>query len=170
MGFGPPGGGFPKGGPPGGFGPGNFLAKPLMEALNTGKNGKLSKDEVGAGAKKFFEDTDKDNKGMLDEAQIAAGINAIVPRPKGFPAPPPGGFGLGNLMAGSIMKRADANKDGKVSLDEFVNAAEALFKETDKDKKGHLEESGIAAGLNLLFAPPPGFGPKVEQPKKEPGR
>lgn len=168
MGFGPPGAGFPKG-PPGGFGPGNFVAKPLMEAINTGKNGKLSKDEVVAGAKKFFKDTDKDNKGMLDEAQIAAGINAIVPRPKGFPAPPPG-FGMGNLMAGSIMKRADTNKDGKVNLDELVSAAEALFKETDKDRKGHLEEGGVAAGLNLLFAPPPGFGPKLEQPKKDPGR
>ncbi len=166
MGFGPPGGGFPKGGPKGGFGPGNFLAKPLMEGINTAKNGKLSKDEVVAGAKKFFKDTDKDNKGMLDEAQIADGINAIVPRPKGFPAAPPKGFGMGNFMAGSIIKRADANNDGKVSLDEFVNAAEALFKEADKDKKGHLEESGIAAGLNMLFAPPPGFGPKLEQPKK----
>src|SRR5438552_10941607 len=142
MGFGPPGG-FPKGGPPGGFGPGNFLAKPLMEVLNTAKNGKLSKDEVVAGAKAFFKYTDKENKGLLDEAQIAAGINAIVPRPKGFPAPPLG-FGMGNLMAGSIMKRADVNKDGKVSLDEFVGAAEALFKEADKDKKGHLEEGGIA--------------------------
>lgn len=181
MGFGPgggfpkgPGGGFPKG-PPGGFGPGNFLAKPLMETLNTGKNGKLSKDEVVAGARAFFKNTDKDNKGMLDEAQIAAGINAIVPRPKGFPAPPAGGFGMGALMAGSILKRADANKDGKVSLEEFVNAAEALFKEADKEKKGHLEESGLAAGLNLLFAPPPGFGPpgfgpKVEPMKKEAGR
>lgn len=89
MGFGPPGGGFPKGGPPGGFGPGNFLAKPLMEALNTAKNGKLSKDEVVAGARAFFKHTDKENKGLLDEGQIAAGINAIVPRPKGLPAPPP---------------------------------------------------------------------------------
>ena len=170
MGFGPPGGGFPKGGPPGGFGPGNFLAKPLLAVLNTGKNGKLSKDEVSAGAKRFFKDADKENKGLLDEAQIGAGINAIVPRPKGFPPPPPGGVGMGNLMAGTIMKRADANKDGKVSLDEFVHAAEALFKEADKDQKGHLEESSIAAGLNLLFAPPPGFGPKPEQPKKEAGR
>lgn len=77
---------------------------------------------------------------------------------------------MGNLMAGSIMKRADVNKDGKVSLDEFVNAAAALFKEADKEKKGYLDESGLAAGLNLLFAPPPGFGPKLEPSKKEPGR
>lgn len=166
MGFGPPGGGFPKGGPPGGFGPGAFLAKPLMAGLNTGMNGKLSKAEAVDGAKKFFKDTDKDNKGMLDEAQIAAGINAIVPRPKGFPAPPPGKFGMGNFLAGSIMKRADANKDGKVTLNEFVSAVETLFNDADKQKRGHLEESEIAAGINLLITPPPGFGPKEGPPKK----
>lgn len=164
MGFGPPGGGFK--GPPGGFGPGNFLAKPLMEAINTSKTGKLTKAEVVIAAKTFFKQADKDNLGTLDEAQIAAGINAIVPRPKGFPLPKAGGFGMGNLMAGSILKRAGADKTGKITLDKFVAAAEALFVEADKEKKGHLEESAVAAGLNLLFAPPPGFGPKIDVPKK----
>jgi spore coat protein H len=169
MGFGgPPGGGFPKGGPPkGGFGPGNFVAKPLMETINTGKNGKLSKDEVSAAAKKFFQECDKDKTGRLDEAQIAAGINRIMPRPPG--APPPGAFGFGNIVAGPIVKRADADKDGKVTLDEFVNAAEALFKEADKDEKGYLDADRLAAGINLLF-PPPGFGPKLDAPKKEQAR
>ena len=61
-----------------------------MVAAVTADFGRRRVAEVVAGARKFFKDTDKDNKGMLDEAQIAAGINAIVPRPKGFPAPPPG--------------------------------------------------------------------------------
>jgi spore coat protein CotH len=161
MGFGGPPGGFK--GPPGGFGPGNFLAKPLLETI--GKNGKLTKDEVSAGAKAFFKQADKDNTGMLNEAQIAAGINAIVPRPKGFP-PPKAGFGMGNLMAPSIVKRAGPDKDGNVTLEKFTAAVEALFIEADKDKKGYLEESSVAAGLNLLFAPPPGFGPKLDVPKK----
>ncbi len=159
MGFGGP----PKGGPPGGFGPGNFVAKPLMETINTGKNGKLTKDEAAAAAKKFFQDCDKDKTGTIDESQIAAGINRIMPRPPG--APPPGPFGFGNIVAGPILKRADADKDGKVTLDEFVNAAEALFKEADKDKRGYLDAGGLAAAVNLLM-PPPAFGPKVEAPKK----
>ena len=172
MGFGPPGG-FGKG-PPGGFGPGNFLAKPLLETLDAGKSGTLSKEDLLAGAKKFFKDCDKEEQGTLQESQIAAGINRITPRPPGFPAPAPGAFGLGNVLAGPIVQRADANKDGKISLDEFVAAAEALFQEADKEKKGRLEQSSIAAAINRLMPPPafgpPGFGPKQQQLKKKDGQ
>ena len=156
-------GGPPKGGPPGGFVPGNFLAKPLMETINIGKNGKLTKDELVAAAKSFFEACDKDKTGKLDEAQLAAGINRIMPRPPN--SPPPGPFGFGNIVAGPIVKRADADKDGKVTLAQFVGAAEAVFREADKDSRGYLDVSAVAAGINLLF-PPPAFGPKMDGPKK----
>src|SRR5206468_45421 len=69
FGFGPPKG------PPPGFG--NFLAKPLLAALDPGKNGKISREDAVAAAKQFFTDCDKGGKGMLDEAQLAAGINRI---------------------------------------------------------------------------------------------
>jgi spore coat protein H len=170
-GFGPPGG-FPPKGPPGGFGPGGFLAKPLLEAFDTGKDGKVSKAELVAGATQFFKDCDKDNTGTLDEAQLIAGINRIMPRPAGFPAPPPGGFGMGNVLAGPLLKRADANKKGKITLAELVTAAETLFKEADKDNKGTLDEAALAAAVNALmpppaFGPPGGFGPPKEFPKKD---
>lgn len=168
MAFGPPGG-FGKG-PPGGFGPGNFVAKPLLESLDSAKEGHLSKDAFLAGVKRFFKDCDKEEKGTLEESQVAAGINRIMPRPPGFPVPPPGAFGLGNVLAGPIVKRADVNQDGKVSLTEFVAAAEMLFQEADKEKKGRLDQTGIAAAVNLLMPPPafgaPGFGRKQELPKK----
>jgi hypothetical protein len=156
-GFGP--GGFPggPGGRPGGFGMGNVWARPLLEALDTDKDGKLSKDELIAGVKKFFADCDKDRKGKLDEAAVAAGINRLLPAPPGF-GPPPGG-GPGTVIAGVLVKRAGADKDGKVTLDELIAAAEALFKEADKDKKGKLDEAGVVAAINLVFPPPPAFGP-----------
>jgi hypothetical protein len=164
KGKGPPGFG------PGGFvvvGPGNFLTKPLLEALDTDRDGKLSKDELLAGVRTFFTDSDKEKKGTLSQDELAANLNRIFPTPPGFPGGggpkgppfgPPRDFGPGNLLAVTIFERADANKDGKVTLKELVAAAEALFKEVDKNKDGKLDEQEVAAGINLLF-PAPKFGP-----------
>jgi hypothetical protein len=235
KGFVPTGMGFGKPGGPGGFGPGNFVAKPLLAALDSNKDGKVSREELVAGVKKFFNDCDKEQSGSLTEAQLAAGLDRIWPKPKGFPGGPfpggpfgkpaspaqgvqilpepvlqqlklspeqqkeieqlqkevaaklakiltqeqnqqlkdvqkkpgpgdfligpPGGFSMGKLLAGPIMKRADANKDGKVTLAELVTAAEALFKECDKGNKGSLDEGAITTGISQLFPPPPAFGP-----------
>ena len=62
------------------------------------------------------------------------------------------------MLASAIVKRADADKDGKITPEKFIAAAEALFKECDKDKNGSLDEGEIAAGINMLF-PQPQFGP-----------
>jgi enterochelin esterase-like enzyme len=64
----------------------------------------------------------------------------------------PGNFSMGAPLAAALVKRADANKDGKVTLDELVAATKELFKEWDKDKKGELDEKQIAEGLNRLLA------------------
>ncbi len=177
MGFGPGGPGGRPGGPggPGGFGPGMFFARPLLEALDTDKNGKISKEELVAGAKKLFADSDKDKKGKIDEKALAEGLSRVFPAPPGFGppggpgGPPPGGpmppgpggpmmFGPVPVLATAIMKRANADKDGTITLAKLVAAAEAMFKECDKDKNGSLDEGEITAGINMLF-PPPQFGP-----------
>jgi spore coat protein CotH len=84
-------------------------------------------------------------------------------RPGGGPGGPGGfggpRFGPGQMLANAVVRRADTNKDGVVTLDELVAAAEALFKECDKDKNGSLDEKEIAAGIGLLMPGPPGFGP-----------
>ncbi|MCI0465132.1 MAG: CotH kinase family protein [Gemmataceae bacterium] len=170
-GFGPKGkGGFGGKGGPGGkvffIGPGGFLAQPLLEALDSDKDGKISRAELIAGAKQLFTDSDKDKSGSLNETSLAARLNDIFPRPPGVPAPPPGkgpggpgGFGPGNFFAGSIIRRADSDKDEKVTLKELVTAAEALFKEADKNKDGKLDQEELQAGIALVLPPPPGFGP-----------
>ncbi|MBY0522377.1 MAG: CotH kinase family protein [Gemmataceae bacterium] len=161
KGYVPTGGFGPR---PGGFNMGNIVAKPLLEAVDADKDGKMSNDELVAGIKKFFKDTDKDNKGSLDEKSLAEGLNRIWPPPPGG-ARPPAGFGPGNFIAGAIMKRAGIEKDGKVTLDKLLETAEALFKEADKDKKGMLDEKAVAAGVGILFPVPP--PPKQSEPKKD---
>ena len=48
----------------------------------------------------------------------------------------------------------------------IVSAAETLFSECDKEKRGKLEEKDVAAGFALLFPPPPGFGPPPARPQE----
>ncbi len=171
TGFGPGGPG-PRPGGPGGFGPGNFLARPLLEALDGDKDGRVSKDELAAGVKKFFRACDKGGSGKLDEKALAEGLNHLFPPPPpGFGPPgggrgaPPGGFGPGTFLASAVLRRADADKDGKVTQEELLAAAEALFKECDKEKTGRLDEKAVAAGITRLFPAPPAFGPPGAGPR-----
>lgn len=135
---------------PGGFGAGDAFRKPLLQALDTDKDGKLSKDELTAGVERFFTAADKDKKRVLTEAQITAEINRILPRPQGRPGEPPAGFGPGNFLAGAIVRRADTNKDGKIALPELTAAAQKLFAESGKNKDGKLDETELDSGIRLL--------------------
>src|SRR6516225_6410735 len=71
-------------------------------------------------------------------------VPMIVVMPNGSPQGPR----PGTVLAGMIMKRADADKNGIASRDEFLAAAEALYKELDT---GKLNEKQLAAGLNRLM-------------------
>jgi enterochelin esterase-like enzyme len=74
-------------------------------------------------------------------------VPMIVVMPNGSPQGPR----PGTVLAGTIMKRADADKNGIVSREEFLAAAEALYKELDT---GKLDEKQLATGLNRLMPPP----------------
>lgn len=159
MGF--PGAGVPKG-PPGGFGPGQFLAKPFLQA--TGKNGRLSREDAATAAKTFFAAADKDAAGSLTEPQLAAALSVHFPQPPNAP-PRPAAFAPGPLLAASIFLRADPAKTGKITRDDFLKAADALFRELDTKNAGHIEEAAIAAGVNQLFSAARGLPPRTPLPK-----
>jgi hypothetical protein len=153
----------------------------LLEAVDGDRDGKATKDELVAGARKFFAECDKDRKGTLEEKVLADGLTRLLPRPPGF-GPPGVGPGFpprvgpvgpggpprspGATLATVIIKRAGTDRNGQVTLDAFVAAAEALFRECDKDKNGSLDEKEIAAGIELLLPPPPGFGPPPGRPEE----
>ncbi len=87
-------------------------------------------------------------------------VPLIVVMPNGSTRPfgPGGGFGPGSTLAGALVKRADANKDGKVTEEELLAAVKEIYKELDKDQKGSLTEKQIADGINRLMGP--GRGPR----------
>jgi Ca2+-binding EF-hand superfamily protein/cytochrome c2 len=137
----------------GGFQLGNLLDKPFLDTLDKDKDGKLSKEELVAGVKQFFSKQDTEKTGKLTQQQIADGLSAIIkvpPRFWGNNRP----WGLGEAFAPQIFRRADIDKDGKITQPELIAAAEAVFAEFDKGKKGKLDQKQIAKAMNLLGTSP----------------
>lgn len=151
------------GGRPGGFGPGNMLAGQLLNAADSGKDRKLSLEETLAVLERFFKDNDKDGKGAMQEKTLAEAMDRLLPPPPGFGGPGrPGGFRpppLGAAIAAAVMKTADTDKDGQVSLKEMLAAADQRFKEWDASKDGTLDLKELSDGISRLLPPPQGLGP-----------
>jgi Ca2+-binding EF-hand superfamily protein len=139
----------------GSFGLGDFLAQSLLQTLDRDKDGKLTKDELVVGVNQFFKSQDKDKAGKLSQKEISDRLTAIIPTPPGgYWGSRKPGYELGELFAPGVVRRADADKDGKVTQAELVAAAEALFQEYDRDKKGKLGEKEIAKAINRLRTSP----------------
>lgn len=150
-----PTGGFGFGGPPK-LGP--LLAAPMLEAMDTNKDDKISRDEWLASAKRLFEACEKDKDGSIDLKALTAGLNKQTPPPaEGAPR-----FDLASLIGNTIFERADANKDGKVTADELQTAARGAFEKFEKGKPGPLDEDAFAELLTELF-PMPKFGPPMKK-------
>lgn len=64
------------------------------------------------------------------------------------------GFSMGPILADIIVQRADADKNGKVTRAEFLAAAEAIYAELDKDKKGELDQRQLSDGLTRVMPRP----------------
>ncbi len=154
--------------PTGGFRIGDIMVGPMMESLDTDRDDKLSKEEWTAITKRLYEKAEKDADGRVDQKALATAMNGMFPKPPEGSPPPPPGFDLGKLMAEPIVARADANKDGKLTLDEMLAAANTIFEQFDKDKTEKLDSGAFADLLTELF-PPPKFeppAPKKDEPKK----
>src|SRR5438876_9456255 len=113
-------------------------------------------------------------RGRVNEKGLADALNGMFPKaPKaGAGAAPQPGFGVGNFMAGPIIKRADADKDGKVTLDEPMVGGGKLFDEFDKVRTGKLDEAVFGVLLNAVLplpnaGPPGGKGGEAEQDDKQ---
>jgi enterochelin esterase-like enzyme len=78
----------------------------------------------------------------------------IVVMPNGSTRP--FGFAAGTAVAGALVKRADADKNGKVTEEEWIAAMKEFFKECDKDGKGTLDEKQLADGINRMVGRPGG--------------
>ena len=63
-------------------------------------------------------------------------------------------FGPGMFLAPAFLATGDANKDHKLSEEEFTALGAKWFAQWDINKRGKLNADQIKAGLTLSFAPP----------------
>jgi hypothetical protein len=124
------------------------LVGPVMAAADKDKDGSPSRDEVVAGVRELFKACDKEGKGALDQKALAAAMEKVVPRQGGFFGPP---SPAGPLSRGLF---ARASKDGKLTGEGLAGAAEKLFEQADKKKRGKLDQREVSDVLRELLAPP----------------
>ena len=102
---------------------------PMMTALDTDKDGKLSVEEI-ANAATALKTLDKNKDGILDESELT----------------PPRGQRGGQGGAGGLVERVmerDTDDDGKVSKEEAGDRMGRMFDRMDEDKDGFVTKSEI---------------------------
>jgi Ca2+-binding EF-hand superfamily protein len=168
-----------RGGPGGGIG--NFLAPQILEAVDTNKDGRISPDEAGAAAELFVRHAESTRKESVDVDELARAINGKMRPPGGGPdgppgggpgGPPPGGpggppsggrggpggFGPGGFLAPQLLRAGDLNKDGRLTAEEALQAAEQFVRDADKEKKGTIGLDELRTALNARITGPGGPG------------
>src|SRR5439155_14880388 len=78
----------PPAGGRGGRGPGGFIGAGLFTATDADKDGSLTRAEFKSAFEKWAVDFDTDKSGSLNQEELVAGLNAVMPRPNFGPRAP----------------------------------------------------------------------------------
>jgi len=103
----------------------------LFENADANSDGSIARDEFLAARAAAFAKFDQNSDGVLDQAD------------KRDPA-------REGRRHDALRGRLDANADGKVSKDEFVNGATPMFDGADKDGNGALDQQELAAAKERM--------------------
>jgi hypothetical protein len=102
----------------------------MMKKVDTNQDGRVSKDEWVAYQEKVFVMLDKDRTMVVDEKEFLAPSGEMA----SFAT---GGYARG-LQSKEMMHKIDANRDGKVSHDEFIAYQVSVFDMMDAGHSGSV--------------------------------
>jgi Ca2+-binding EF-hand superfamily protein len=116
-----------------------------IKRLDTDGDGRLSRAEHEAAARKLFEGMDADHDGLVTAAEMDAATAHVKGRR------PSRSMKAANLTGADKIKLSDRNRDGKLSAEEHIAAAMLNFEKMDADKNGQLSSAELAAGHGKLM-------------------
>ena len=107
-----------------------------FDRLDTNKDGKLSRDEFAKGRELRIEQ----RVVMNGDGKMGMGEGMRMH-----------GMGMGRMMGGNMLKMADANKDGRVSLQEATATALQHFDRADTNRDGRLTPDERRAAHQMMM-------------------
>jgi hypothetical protein len=107
------------------------------KTLDTSGDGKLSRDEHAAGARRMFETMDGDRDSKVTAAEMDAAREKITGKKAASE---------GELTAADKIKVVDANGDGVLTAEEHAQGSRRMFDEMDADRDGTLTRAEFGAG------------------------
>jgi len=115
------------------------MAKARMARMDENRDGKVTKEEFLGRVRKMFAEMDLDNDGRItddDLPPMMRGRGVLSGNQEG------GGFGRGRGgLLGGMLRSADANKDGIITLDEALAAGEKEFARLDRNRDGGVDKA-----------------------------
>lgn len=132
-------------------------ANPLMQALDTDKNGELSAAEIAA-APTALKALDQNGDGKL------SGDEVRPPQPEGQRSGPRAND---NTEAVTRLMANDKNGDGKLSVDEMPERMKRIVARADADKDGFATKEEIAQALNEPGGNRGPGGPEGDRPQRQ---
>ena len=114
-----------------------------FQAMDADHDGKVTRDEHSAAAKKMFDAMDGNEDGKVTAAEMEAAHERVAGR-KAKP---------GEMKAAEKIKTIDTDGDGVLSAAEHAAGSGTMFEAMDADRDGSLTEAELAAGHAKMMKP-----------------
>ena len=107
-----------------------------FQAMDANHDGKVTRDEHAAAARKMFVSMDANKNQKVTAAEMDAALEKVT----GQKAKP------GDMTSAQKIKVIDTNADGVLTSDEHAAGSRSMFDAMDTDKDGALTEAELSAG------------------------